>query len=139
MKLIKKLLFFGVIISVFFGLSSPLIANSQGQSDLKNPGISPDSFWYFGEIIKERIFLIFTFDKTEKIEKYLDYSNERISEALTMIEAEKPQEAIVALDEYISLMRRAEGTANLMDREQLEKIKYEANQETGNQNYHLRK
>lgn len=135
--MIKKITTLGIILTIFFSFTFPSNVASQDYSDLKNPGITPDSFWYVGEIIKERLVLIFTFDKVSKVNKYLDYSNERIAETQVMIEAENYREAIVALDEYISLMRRAEGTARIMEEDQLSKIKYQANQETGNQIYHL--
>lgn len=118
----KKRLLIGLAILatlVLLALAQPAQAQERPIADLPNPGIMPDSFWYFGEILKERITLIFTFDKAEKLEKYLNFGEERISEAKVMADQNRSRETITALDEYISLMKRAEATAKLIDQARL--------------------
>jgi len=132
--------FFILIIGLFLLFSSMLITGPvQGQdfSDLPNPGITPDSFWYFGEIIKERILIIFTFNKQSKVEKYIQFSEERISEIKLMAEKDRYREAAVSADEYISLIQRAEGTVRVIGSDKLGNLKYEINQEVSNQIYYI--
>ena len=120
-KLSQKQLLLGVVILIavlFFGLAQPTQAQKRTE-ELPSPGITPDSFWYFGEILKERIVLIFTFDKESKFNKYLDFGDERLSEAQTMTKQDRSRETVTALDEYISLMKRAEATVKIIEPEAL--------------------
>jgi hypothetical protein len=117
-------------------LANPILTIAQ-QSDLTNPGLTPDSFWYFGEIIKERIFVIFTFQKTAKIKKYLDFGQERIAEIEAMKKQQKYREATVAAAEFVSIIDRAKGTINTMNQDQINEIVNEINQETSYQIYYL--
>jgi len=135
-KLAQFVLVLLISVSVF---TCPLISFSHETTDLTNPGLTPDSFWYFGEIIKEHLFVIFTFHKTAKIEKYLEFGEERIAEIQLMKEKEKYRESTVAADEFISLMGRAKGTINTMSPEQIEQITNKVNQESSFQIFYLKK
>lgn len=136
MKIFK---IFFVLFVGFTLLFSPVIGLSQSLNELPNPGLTPDSFWYFGEIIKERIEIIFTFKKTEKVEKYITFSEERISEINDMKEKRKYREGAVACDELLSLVDRAKGTVNVLNEGQLDSIRNDVNQETSLQIYYLKK
>ena len=61
-------------------------ANNDGQFELGDPGIMPNSFWYNFEIMKERVVIIFTFSNLSKAKKILNLSTERISELKKMAE-----------------------------------------------------
>ncbi len=139
MRTSKSLQFVFAIIICISILANPLASYSQETTELTNPGLTPESFWYFGEIIKERIFVIFTFQKTAKIKKYLDFGEERIAEIELMKEREKYREATVAADEFISVMDRAEGTINTMSPQQISEITNEVNQESSFQIFYLKK
>lgn len=130
-------IFFTILISLCL-LLSPVVGIGQSLNELPNPGLTPDSFWYFGEIIKERIEIIFTFKKTSKVKKYLGFSEERISEINDMKKKEKYREGAVACDELLSLIDRTKGTISVMNQDQLESVKNEVNQEASLQIHYLK-
>jgi len=117
LRLSRKQALIGLAVAIVLiplALARPALAQEQ-RTELPAPGITPDSFWYFGEILKERLSLIFTFDRESKLNKYFDFGNERISEAKEMAGQQHSRETITALDEYISLMKRAEATLKIID------------------------
>ncbi len=128
---------------MLFSCFSPALAQNQAEqtqesNELPSPGITPDSFWYFAEILKERVMLIFTFNKGAKIEKYLTLARERIAESRVMLERNKKREAITAMDEYISLLKRAEYTSRVAQEKDLAEIKDESIQSLREQNNHFK-
>jgi len=117
-------------------IASPVSAQRQVEK-LPSPGITPDSFWYFGEILKERLTLIFTFDKSEKLNKYLVFADERLAEAREMTERKRARETLAALDEYISLMKRGEVIIKVINQDSLQDIAVKTRTQLANQLYYL--
>jgi len=133
----KTLIFLTTIICLLsIMLATPVSAQRQVE-ELPSPGITPDSFWYFGEILKERLTLIFTFDKPEKLNKYLVFADERLAEAREMTERDRARETLAALDEYISLMKRAEATVKVISKDQLANVAIKSRTQLANQLYYL--
>jgi hypothetical protein len=130
---------FGLILALIL-LSTPIF--SAGEPELKmelpNPGITPDSFWYFGEVVKERIMLIFTFNKITKVKKYISLVEERTSEAKLMLERGQSQEAVVALAEQVSLLKRCQYTMKLISEQDLTEISFELREKTQKQSQYLK-
>ena len=74
---------------------------------LPEPGFSPDSYFYFLELFKERLIILFTFDNLQKADKEVSFSTERISEIKKMIEEEKWEAAKKGLQRYKINLERA--------------------------------
>jgi len=75
-------------------------ANNDGQFELGDPGVLPNSFWYNFEIMKERVVIIFTFSNLSKAKKILNLSTERISEFKKMAELEDISNSQKAINRY---------------------------------------
>ncbi len=92
----KKIILAITLLALF---ALPLSGSAQ-ETELPNPGITPDSPLYLFERILERISMVFAFGDLSKAEKYMLLSSERVAEAQAMAEKEKPEEAGVALRRY---------------------------------------
>lgn len=99
-----KILFL-IITSVFlfsFGLGA--VAQETELLDsgitLSDPGMTPDSPFYFFERIAEEIGTFFTFGDLNKANRYADLVSERIAEAKAMADKEKSEAVQNALDRY---------------------------------------
>jgi len=87
-----------LITSVFlFSLGTGISAQ---ETELPDPGLTPDSPFYFLEIIAEEISAFFTFGDLKKAEMYATLATERIAEAKDMAEKEKPKFVEKALKRY---------------------------------------
>ncbi len=74
--------------------------------DFAPAGISPDSFWYPFDRLKEEIVLFFTFSPVVRAQKLLRFSTERLSEAEKMWQEDKEKEAEKALRVFGRQLRR---------------------------------
>jgi len=107
-------------------------ANNDSQFELGDPGISPNSFWYNFEIIKERVVLIFTFSNLSKAKKILNLSTERISELKKMAELgdiSNSQKTTNRYNNFLDEMKSNLNDCNLRDgktKEQIEKSRQAA-------------
>ncbi|OGO24197.1 MAG: hypothetical protein A2144_13050 [Chloroflexi bacterium RBG_16_50_9] len=72
--------------------------------DLPDPGITPDSPFYFVDNWGKNISLFFTFGPEAKVRKALKYAEERLAEAQAMAVKNRVREMIRATDEYNGLM-----------------------------------
>jgi hypothetical protein len=76
-------------------LSSLLLSLGAGISaqeiKLPNPGITPDSIFYFLDIIMEEIGTFFTFGDLKKAERYATLAAERLAETQSLVEKGKPE------------------------------------------------
>ncbi len=68
-----------MIISLLLGGTAHALGD-----ELPSPGITPDSPFYFFDILGKRLGLLFAFGAEAKIKKALEYAEERIAEAQTM-------------------------------------------------------
>jgi len=82
----------------------PVLAVDEG---LPDPGITPDSPFYFIETIGERISLFFTFGTEAKAEKKLDHAEKRLAEAKAMADEGREDLAERSLDAYGKLVSEA--------------------------------
>ena len=87
-----------LIISVFlFSLGTGILAQN---TELPDPGLTPDSPFYFLETIAERIVTFFTFGDLKKAERYAALAAERLAEAQAVVEKGKPEFAEKTLQRY---------------------------------------
>ena len=103
----KKTFLLVVLLSLSFSLGIGVFA--QG-AELPNPGLSaealakagttPDSPFYFLEIILEKIGTFFIFDNLKKAERYVVLAAERVAEAQAVTEKGKSEKAARALKRY---------------------------------------
>jgi len=94
-----------IIISVFlfsFGLGT--LAQ---ETELPDPGVTPDSPFYFFERIFEGIGTFFTFGDLNKAARYVALASERMAEAKVMADREKPEAAQNALARYESQLNQS--------------------------------
>ncbi len=77
-------------------------AYAQGDEELQfpNPGITPDSSFYFADIWGERIGLFFAFGAEAKVPKALQYAEERLAEVDAMLAQNKMKAVTKATNEY---------------------------------------
>jgi len=86
----------------FFGIG--ILAQD---SELPDPGLAPDSPFYFLERILEGIGTFFTFGDLKKAERYAALAAERVAEAQAVVEKGKPEAAQIALKRYEDQLNRA--------------------------------
>lgn len=86
-----------ILITVFVMALSSGVALAATSDGLPNPGITPDSPFYFLDKWAEAISLFFTFSPEAKAEKKLSYAEERLAEAQVM--AQKGDEKALAVAE----------------------------------------
>lgn len=93
--MIKKLLL-GIFLSMFL-----FTGTVQAQvSELPEPGVLPDSPFYFLKTWSEGIGTFFTFGDIAKVERFLNLSEKRLAEAETLVEKGKPEIAERAIARY---------------------------------------
>ncbi|GAH70340.1 unnamed protein product, partial [marine sediment metagenome] len=87
-----------LIISAFlFSLGTGVLAQ---ETELPSPGLTPDSPFYFLEIIAEGIGTFFTFGDLKKAERHATLAAERLAEAQAVVEKGKPELAEKTLQRY---------------------------------------
>lgn len=88
-----------IIISLILGLSLvfPGAARAQVNYYLPYPGILPDHPLYWVKMIRDRVQLWFIFDKEQKAEKMLLYSDKRLGAAWALIEGQKQDLGVTTL------------------------------------------
>ena len=87
-----------LIISVFlFSLGTGVLAQ---ETELPSPGLTPDSPFYFLEMIAEEIGTFFTFGDLKKAERHTILAAERLAEARAVVEKGKPELAEKTLERY---------------------------------------
>ncbi len=70
------------------------------ETELPDPGLTPDSPFYFLEIIAESIGTFFTFGDLKKAERYATLAAERLAEAQAVVNKGKPELAEKTLERY---------------------------------------
>ena len=93
-----KTKFLVFLISLFF-LASFNFAQAQ-EVELPSPGLTPDSLFYFLEIIAEEIGTFFTFGDLKKAERHATLAAERLVEARAVVEKGKPEFVEKTLERY---------------------------------------
>lgn len=87
-----------LIISFFlFPVGSTVLAQ---ETELPDPGLTPDSPFYFLELLIEEIGSFFTFDDLKKAERCANLAAERLAEAQAVIEKGRPELAERTLERY---------------------------------------
>ncbi len=87
-----------LITSAFlFSLGTGVLAQ---ETELPDPGMTPDSPFYFLEIIAEEIGTFFTFGDLKKAERHAALAEERLAEAQAMVEKGKSELAEKTLARY---------------------------------------
>jgi len=109
-----------------FTLGTGVLAQTQ-ETELPNPGLTPDSPFYFLETISEEIVTLFTFGDLKKAERYFTLAEERLSEAQVMIKENKPKRTEKTLERYgkqlgKSLIRAEKADAKGKDTKELAKV-----------------
>lgn len=81
-------------------------------NNLPDPGLTPDSPWYFLDSWGERLSLFFTFDNVKKAEKAEKFSEEKLAEAQKMADENKTDKIDVALGKYNDYLTETIDDAN---------------------------
>lgn len=108
----KKLLSVLIAFIFMFNLAGPVLADTTPTEvtatpvtttqPATDPGITPDSTFYFLDKLAEKIVLIFTFSPEKKAEVLLEDANERLAEAQAMTDAGKDALAEKTAQDYAS-------------------------------------
>lgn len=77
------------------------------ETELPEPGLTPDSPFYFLEIISEGIGTFFTFGDLKKAERYAALAAERVAEVQAVVEKGKPEFTEKALKRYEEQLNRS--------------------------------
>ncbi|MCD6500620.1 hypothetical protein J7K42_01215 [bacterium] len=77
------------------------------ETELPDPGLTPDSPFYFLERISEGIGNFFTFGDLKKAERYAKLAAERVAEAKAVVDKGRPEVAKVALERYEDQLAKA--------------------------------
>ncbi len=75
-------------------------AFAQDQTELPAPGITPDSLFYFFDELAEQVCLRFTFRQEARLEKALQYAEEKIAEMNHMVARNNVRATIQAMNAY---------------------------------------
>jgi len=86
------------IVALMFCFSG--VAYAQEGDGLPDPGITPDSPFYFMDKWAKQLILAFTFKHQAKAQKALQYAEERLAEVDAMLAKKKYKEATQARSEY---------------------------------------
>jgi tRNA G46 methylase TrmB len=89
---------------VLLGFVSGVFAQ---ETELPDPGLTPDSPFYFFERIAEGVGTFFTFGDVAKAERYAKLAAERIAEAKAVVDKGKPEIAEKALIRYRGQLEKA--------------------------------
>ncbi len=92
-----KIISFLITLLFLFSLGTGVLA--QG-TELPNPGLTPDSPFYFLETIAEDIVTFFTFGDLKKAERYAALAAERLAEAQAVVNKGKPEFTEKTLTRY---------------------------------------
>lgn len=98
----KNLFIISIVLSLFF--SSIALAK---EISLPEPGLTPDSPFYFVKSIKESIQTFFTFGAKNKAKQYLHLAEVRLAEYQKMIDKSKEEIAEKILNKYQDHLNRA--------------------------------
>ncbi len=96
----KKLVVILLINILALTLFSGGVAYAQEDTELPDPGITPDSPFYFADKWAKQLSLMFTFREEAKVEKALRYAKERLAEMDAMLVQNKTGAATQATNEY---------------------------------------
>jgi DNA-binding transcriptional MerR regulator len=107
--MLKKIFILGTLLSFLGGV---VLAQNETLSD---PGLTPDSPFYFLEIIVEKIGNFFTFGDKAKAERMLALAEERLAEAKKMIEEGKREHAQKAFKRYQAHLQECEKRLERME------------------------
>lgn len=103
---------YGFILSLMFAVAVfAQGASAQEQdpgSEFANPGITPDSPWYFFDDLSERARLVFAFNDEVKTRLELSFADERVAEIRVMVEEENEGAAEKARTRYEILLKQVE-------------------------------
>ena len=111
-KKFRLILFSGLMIALLLFSGT---AYAQGE-ELPNPGITPDSPFYFLDKLNKNISLFVTIGHEAKARKALEYSEERLAEAQTMATKNKPksvEQAAIEYDRFVSIATERQEQARL--------------------------
>ena len=100
MKKIILLITLLILISFTVGVSAQ-------DTDLPEPGLTPDSPFYFLEIIAENVGTFFTFGDLKKAERYTVLATERLAEAKAVIEKGKPELVEKTMERYENQLNKS--------------------------------
>jgi len=93
-----------IISSFLFSLGIVVLAQ---ETELPDPGLTPDSPFYFLEIIVEDVVTFFTFGDLKKAERYASLAAERLAEAQAVVEKGKPELAEKTLEKYENQLNKS--------------------------------
>jgi len=108
-----KILISTILISIVF----PVFILGQADFSLPNPGLTPDSPFYFFDTLWEKVSLFFTFVPEKKAKKAIQFAEEKLAEAKAMAEKNKPEAIEKANQKYQEFL----GLANQKTHEAKEK------------------
>jgi|GEM_PF-382315 len=77
------------------------------ETELPDPGLTPDSPFYFLETIVEEIGTFFTFGDLKKAERYAVLAAERLAEARALVDKDKPELAEKTLARYQTQLEKS--------------------------------
>jgi len=97
---VKKLVIVLLISILTLSFFSGGVAYAQGDMELPDPGITPDSPFYFADKWAKQLSLMFTFREEAKVEKALRYAEERLAEMNAMLVKNKTRATTQATNEY---------------------------------------
>ncbi|MFH1582433.1 MAG: DUF5667 domain-containing protein, partial [bacterium] len=93
-----------ITLAFLFSLGTGVLAQ---ETELPDPGMTPDSPFYFLEIIAEEIGTFFTFGDLKKAERHAALAVERLAEAQAVIEKGKSELAEKTLERYENQLEKS--------------------------------
>ncbi|MBA7493662.1 Foldase protein PrsA [subsurface metagenome] len=112
----KKIILLTTLLFLIFSFGTEVLAQ---EVELSDPGLTPDSPFYFLDTLGERIGMFFTFGAEKKAEKAIKYAEEKLAEVMAMVEKNQTEALEKANKNYQGFL----GLANIKIQEAKEKGK----------------
>lgn len=115
----KRMLIVLLVASLLLTVAAPAV---WAQEEAADPGLTPDSPFYFLKTWIEKIQLAFTFAPEKKVEVLNKLAEKRVAEARKMIEKGKPELAERCLERYEKHLGKAQEMAEKTKEEKAEEV-----------------
>ncbi|KPJ54784.1 hypothetical protein AMJ47_03505 [Parcubacteria bacterium DG_72] len=114
----KKTISVIILSSLLLSLGTGILA----KEDLPSPGITPDSIFYFIDILGEKIGLLFAFSAEKKAAQALKYADEKLAEVIKMAEEEEIEALEKANEKYQEYLDLANEQAQKLKKKDAEEL-----------------
>ena len=104
-----------ILMVISMAFSGSAVAQTGASSNLDNPGLTPDSPFYFLDALGESVQLAITLDPEAKIDLELEFAEEKVAEARAMAKEGNFDAMAIAEDQHGTVLNRIETKIENLD------------------------